>query len=55
VPLTVEHVRERRVAGLFGSRLALVRPDQHLAWHGDEPPPDPDALLDVVTARGGAA
>jgi hypothetical protein len=51
MPLAVEHVREPRVAALFGSGFALVRPDQHLAWHGDELPPDPDWLVDLVTAR----
>ncbi|MBO0686352.1 MAG: FAD-dependent monooxygenase, partial [Candidatus Dormibacteraeota bacterium] len=51
LPLAVEEVQEPRAAALFGSRLALVRPDQILAWHGDELPADPDALLDVVTAR----
>ncbi|MBO0838169.1 MAG: FAD-dependent monooxygenase, partial [Actinobacteria bacterium] len=51
LPLAIEDVEEPRVAALFGSRLALVRPDQILAWHGDQLPADPDALLDVVTAR----
>ena len=33
-------------------RYVLVRPDQHVAWHGDELPADPRALLDHV--RGDA-
>jgi hypothetical protein len=39
-------IRER-----FGTRLAIVRPDQVLAWHADAEPRDPDALLDVITGR----
>jgi 2-polyprenyl-6-methoxyphenol hydroxylase-like FAD-dependent oxidoreductase len=31
--------------------LVLVRPDQHVAWRGDGPPDDWDAVLDQVTSR----
>jgi hypothetical protein len=31
-----------------GTDLALVRPDQHLAWLGDSAPQDPVALIDLV-------
>lgn len=34
--------------GVFQSGCVLVRPDQHIAWHGDVPS---SALLDLVTAR----
>jgi len=30
-------------------RLSLVRPDQTLAWHADETPADPDALIARIT------
>ena len=30
-------------------RLSLVRPDQTLAWHGEQLPADADALLLTVT------
>jgi hypothetical protein len=31
--------------------LVLVRPDQHVAWRGDGPPDDWDAVLDQITSR----
>jgi hypothetical protein len=43
-----------RIVAVPGMRepLVLVRPDQHVAWHGDRLPADPGALLDRV--RGAA-
>ena len=35
----------------YGSRLVLVRPDQHVAWAGDALPADVDQLLATVTGR----
>jgi 2-polyprenyl-6-methoxyphenol hydroxylase-like FAD-dependent oxidoreductase len=35
----------------YGSRLVLVRPDQHVAWAGDVPPDDPDGLIRMVAGR----
>jgi hypothetical protein len=35
----------------YGARLVLVRPDQYVAWAGDAPPPDADALLRRVVGR----
>ena len=32
----------------YRTRLVLVRPDQHIAWHGDADPPDPLAVIDRV-------
>jgi hypothetical protein len=34
---------------LYGADLVLIRPDQHVAWRGDAPPDDCDALLRRVT------
>ena len=36
VPLTVVCPREVPIAALYGAKLTLVRPDQHVAWRGDE-------------------
>jgi hypothetical protein len=38
---------------LYGADLILVRPDQHVAWRGNAPPEDPDALLAAVTGGAG--
>jgi 2-polyprenyl-6-methoxyphenol hydroxylase-like FAD-dependent oxidoreductase len=53
LPLTVLDVDASAARGLFGHRLVLSRPDQHVAWRGDALPPDPLALIDYV--RGAAA
>jgi 2-polyprenyl-6-methoxyphenol hydroxylase-like FAD-dependent oxidoreductase len=50
LPVRTVTVDEPEIRELFGTRFALVRPDQVLAWHADREPRDPDAVLDVVTA-----
>ena len=52
VPLTV--VRDSYADGreAYDVRLILVRPDQFVAWTGNEAPADVDALLRTVTGRG---
>jgi hypothetical protein len=42
-------VPEARV--LYGHDLALIRPDQYIAWRGDRLPDDLDALLARVTGH----
>jgi 2-polyprenyl-6-methoxyphenol hydroxylase-like FAD-dependent oxidoreductase len=51
VPMTCLDLRDQRIRDRFGADLMLVRPDQHVAWCGDAPPPDSVALLHRV--RGG--
>jgi 2-polyprenyl-6-methoxyphenol hydroxylase-like FAD-dependent oxidoreductase len=48
VPLTVLDVDATAARGLYGHRLMLSRPDQHVAWRGDALPSDPLALIDRV-------
>jgi hypothetical protein len=36
IPLKV--VKQPGLRELYGARYALIRPDQHVAWRGDEPP-----------------
>jgi 2-polyprenyl-6-methoxyphenol hydroxylase-like FAD-dependent oxidoreductase len=52
VPLDVMTIADPAIGALYERRLVLVRPDGHVAWRSDEPPADPDALVDCV--RGGA-
>lgn len=35
-------------ASVYRHRLVLVRPDQHIAWRGDELPTDSNALIDLI-------
>jgi 2-polyprenyl-6-methoxyphenol hydroxylase-like FAD-dependent oxidoreductase len=53
LPLTVLDVEPAAARGLYGHRLVLSRPDQHVAWRGNALPPDPLALIDHV--RGATA
>jgi 2-polyprenyl-6-methoxyphenol hydroxylase-like FAD-dependent oxidoreductase len=53
LPLTVLDLEASAARGLYGHRLVLSRPDQHVAWRGDALPPDPLALIDRV--RGATA
>ena len=48
IPLNVIHPREPGIAQLYQARFALIRPDQHVAWRGNEVT-DAAALLDKVT------
>jgi hypothetical protein len=45
-------VRSREASQLYRHKLVLVRPDQHVAWRGDEEPADMLGLVDLV--RGAA-
>jgi 2-polyprenyl-6-methoxyphenol hydroxylase-like FAD-dependent oxidoreductase len=53
VPLAVLDVDATAARGLYGHRLVLSRPDQHVAWRGDTLPPDPLALIDRVRGATG--
>jgi 2-polyprenyl-6-methoxyphenol hydroxylase-like FAD-dependent oxidoreductase len=52
VPLTVLDLPDRQLQELYGAPLALVRPDQYVAWRGARVD-DADAL--IATLRGGPA
>jgi hypothetical protein len=51
VPMTYFGLADAAVRASWASRLVLIRPDQHVAWHADRSPSDWDAVLDVVTGR----
>jgi 2-polyprenyl-6-methoxyphenol hydroxylase-like FAD-dependent oxidoreductase len=45
VPLKVIDLPQGDARDLYGRDLALIRPDQYVAWRGDAPPSDPDRLI----------
>jgi 2-polyprenyl-6-methoxyphenol hydroxylase-like FAD-dependent oxidoreductase len=52
VPLTVLALDEPGLAPIYGARLLLVRPDQHVAWRGDAAPELGDAQDILAMAVG---
>ena len=54
VPLTVIDLPQADARELYGRDLALVRPDQYVAWRGNAPPSDPDRVIGrLVSGAGG--
>ncbi len=51
IPFTMFDVPGPDAREAYGADLALIRPDQHIAWRGDRLPDDPDALLARVTGE----
>jgi 2-polyprenyl-6-methoxyphenol hydroxylase-like FAD-dependent oxidoreductase len=48
MPLSVLDINDPEAAELYARKLVLVRPDQHVAWRGDEEPAAPMDLIDLV-------
>lgn len=53
VPLVTVRIDDARVAALYERGLALVRPDQHVAWRGDAWPGR--SILEIAVGRGDPA
>ena len=51
IPLEVITVDEPGIVDLYAAPLALLRPDQHVAWRGSAVPNSPGRILDLVTGR----
>jgi len=49
IPVSIVSVGSARARELYGADLVVVRPDQHIAWRGNAPPPDGDALFARLT------
>lgn len=49
VPLKVLEITDLSVRDIYETDLALIRPDQYVAWRGNAMPEDPAALIDQVT------
>ena len=52
VPLEVLDVEASEIPPAYRHRLVLSRPDQHVAWRGDDLPDDPRALADLICGAG---
>lgn len=52
MPMTLLDVSEEALPAEYRHALLLCRPDQHIAWRGMAPPPDPQALVDRLCAQG---
>jgi 2-polyprenyl-6-methoxyphenol hydroxylase-like FAD-dependent oxidoreductase len=52
LPLVLLDVKEKQP--VYGEKLVLSRPDQHVAWRGDIAPADPIALIDRIRGAGPA-
>ncbi len=48
VPLSLLDVDTPEAKKLYARNLVLVRPDQHVAWRGDQEPPEPVDLIDLI-------
>jgi 2-polyprenyl-6-methoxyphenol hydroxylase-like FAD-dependent oxidoreductase len=48
LPMRLADIDEPAVVKLYQRRLVLVRPDGHVAWLADAPPPEPLALVDII-------
>jgi 2-polyprenyl-6-methoxyphenol hydroxylase-like FAD-dependent oxidoreductase len=51
IPLQILELRQPELQGIYEKRLLLIRPDQHVAWRGNELPKDVDGLLKRVTGH----
>jgi 2-polyprenyl-6-methoxyphenol hydroxylase-like FAD-dependent oxidoreductase len=54
VPLRIVDVPKPLPPAYDGGSLVLSRPDQHVAWRGDELPADPVNLIDRIRGAGAA-
>ncbi len=48
VPLALLDIEADEVPDAYRHRLVLSRPDQHVAWRGDEAPADATALINLI-------
>jgi hypothetical protein len=55
VPLEIATVGEAEARDLYACRLALVRPDGHVAWRGNDAPANAGAIVDRVRGARMAA
>ena len=50
-PFALLDVRDQRVRDIYGYDLILLRPDLHIVWRGNSPPPEPAKLAAIATGH----
>ena len=48
LPLQTVSIDDEAIRTLYECRFVLVRPDGHVAWRSDEPPPEAQEVIDTV-------
>jgi 2-polyprenyl-6-methoxyphenol hydroxylase-like FAD-dependent oxidoreductase len=52
VPFKTFELDNQEARNLYERKLILIRPDQHIAWRGDELPEDCEELINIVRGAG---
>jgi FAD binding domain/Aromatic-ring hydroxylase, C-terminal len=50
-PLQILDIPDEAPRDIYGCDLLLLRPDMHVAWRGNEAPPDPEKLAALATGH----
>jgi hypothetical protein len=53
VPLTLFDIDDAGIGALYEAKLAIVRPDGHVAWRGDDMADHAGALIAAISGHGG--
>ena len=53
VPLTVTSPKDERLKDLYEAPVALIRPDQHVAWRRSNSPADPEKIFRRISGAEG--
>lgn len=48
IPLRAYSINNTAIARLYRRAYVLIRPDGHVAWRGDELPPEPEVIIDRI-------
>jgi hypothetical protein len=51
IPLKMISPIEPGISQLYQKQLTIIRPDQHIAWQGDDVPKNPQVLLKHITGQ----
>jgi hypothetical protein len=51
IPLKITAPKDNRLGRRYMANLAIIRPDQHVAWRGDKLPEDLESLLRRITGN----